>query len=346
MSSASRASSLRANWDMTYACQLRCTHCYSESGRRASRRLSRQDMLRVADVLGAMKLRSVHLSGGEPLLIPELPEVIPRLTAHGVPVALFTNGMRLSDTTVEALAPLLSAIHVSVDGATAQVHDRIRGHQGSFEKALGALAALDRFSAERRRRGEGRFRFGIEYTVVQSNFAGIEELCREILPRFPELAFASFGAAVPSGLAGREWYAEEELLTEAQLGLLREPAFVERLQALAPRVEELQVTDNFGLQMHPEDVKAGRAASGVMHVEPDGQVRSMAIYEGTVGSLLEEDPEVLWRRAQERHLHPFVTQALSSARTMKEWAAAAQKIDLYFCSETERPRIARRTVSR
>jgi MoaA/NifB/PqqE/SkfB family radical SAM enzyme len=336
------ASSARVIWDITYACQLRCTHCYSESGRRASRKLPLEDMLRVADAFGAMNPRSVHLAGGEPLLLEELPRVASRISSYGIPVALFTNGMTLTQVNVSEVARLFSATHVSVDGATAPVHDGIRGRDGSFEAALGALSALDRWSAEQRHRGEARYRFGLEYTVVQSNFHELELLCREILPRFPELGFVNIGAAVPSGMASLERYAEEELLTEEQLASLRDPAFGERLRALAPGVERLDVTDNFSLQMHPDDVKRGKAASGVMQVEPDGRVRSMAAYEGTVGSLLDEDPLVLWQRAQARHAHPFLEQELSTARTMMEWAAATRRIDRHFAAAEDLLRIKKR----
>lgn len=41
-------------WDITYACPLRCTHCYSESGRRPARQLSRAELIRVADALIAL----------------------------------------------------------------------------------------------------------------------------------------------------------------------------------------------------------------------------------------------------------------------------------------------------
>ena len=130
---------LSATWDLTYACQLRCGYCYSESGRRASTKLPLPDLLRIADVLASMGLRAVQLSGGEPLLVEGLPEIVRRLRAGGAKIVLFTNGLLLNDDNALEMARLFARIHVSLDGATADVHDSVRGRAGSFDGARGAL---------------------------------------------------------------------------------------------------------------------------------------------------------------------------------------------------------------
>jgi|1186.fasta_scaffold462355_1 MoaA/NifB/PqqE/SkfB family radical SAM enzyme len=79
-------------WDVTYACPLRCAHCYSESGRRASRQLSRDNMLRVADALISLEPMRVALAGGEPLLVRSIFEVAERMSRAGIEVALYTEG--------------------------------------------------------------------------------------------------------------------------------------------------------------------------------------------------------------------------------------------------------------
>src|SRR5690349_21176853 len=107
-----------ANWDLTYACQLRCGYCYSESGRRAARTLPHADLLRIADTLAGMGLRSVHLSGGEPLLVHGLPEIVERLRARGTKVVLYTNGLLINDDNAPELGQLFVRIRVGVDGAT------------------------------------------------------------------------------------------------------------------------------------------------------------------------------------------------------------------------------------
>ena len=99
-------------------------------------------------------LRTVNLTGGEPFLHPQLPDFVSAVRSH-LPRAvttISTNGL-LSDR-IEQMAPdLLSRdrhlrIAVSIDGL-GQVHDRIRGIPGSFDRALGTVEQLKRISAKK-----------------------------------------------------------------------------------------------------------------------------------------------------------------------------------------------------
>ncbi|WP_219468452.1 radical SAM protein [Nonomuraea rhizosphaerae] len=318
-------------WDITYACPLRCVHCYSESGRRPSRQLRRADLLRMAEAIVAMKPFGISLAGGEPLLVKELFEVVGRMTDAGIKVALFTGGWTLRPEMLDDIKRGFFRVSVSVDGATAEVHDRVRGRRGSFDRAMGALAMLDGTGVD----------FGIDFVVVRSNFQQVEQVCTDVVPRFPGLRFVSFGAVVPEGLASRESFAERELLSDAQVATLGDPAYRERLRALVPPSVHVTATDNLALQMHPELLREGRCYPA-LQIEPDGEVRAMLAYEGTVGNLLTDSPAELWRRAVERWHDPFVVDALTPVRTMEQWAEATRKIDLHFGSAADRDRIARR----
>jgi MoaA/NifB/PqqE/SkfB family radical SAM enzyme len=329
-------------WDITYACPLRCSHCYSESGRRPSRQLPLEELLRLCDVFIAMRPRVVQICGGEPLLVGGLPQILERLAAGGVPVSLYTSGFGVDEESAAWIARLVRWSHVSVDGADAATHDFIRGREGSFEKAMNALSLFDRLSAQRRESGGGQVEFGIDFSILRSNFDQLERICTEIASMFPHLQFLHLSAAVPSGLANRESYAEAELLSDEQMAVLRDREFVARLRALAPTVARIGVSDNLRLMMRPDQIAAGEASVGIMEIEPDGQVRAMPIYEGTVGNLLEEPLEVIWRRAEERRHDAFVVRELSPVRSMKDWATAARNIDRHFASPAELLRISRR----
>lgn len=327
-------------WDITYACPLRCSHCYSESGRRPSRQLPLEQALRLADVLVSMRPRGVYLSGGEPLLVKGLQQIAERFVAGGIPAGIYTSGFEVDEASAASVGRLFSKIHVSVDGADAATHDFIRGREGSFEQAMNALSLFDRLAAQRGDGDGGPLEFGIDFSVVRSNFHQIERMCSEIVPRFPHLRFLYLSAAVPSGMASREGYAELELLSDEQMAALRDRKFRARLRALDPPFARIFVSDNLGLQMHPDQIAAGKAYGDLMQIEPDGHVRAMPIYEGTVGNILEEPPEVIWRRAQQRRHDAFVVQELSAVRTMKDWARAAQHIDRHFASSTDLVRIS------
>jgi MoaA/NifB/PqqE/SkfB family radical SAM enzyme len=328
-------------WDITYACPLRCFHCYSESGRRPSRQLGTDDLLRVADALVAMRPNAVAFAGGEPLAVPDVVQVAERITRAGIAVTLYTGGWPLKAAQVDDLLRVFAQINVSVDGATAAVHDRIRGRAGSFDRAMEALTLLDHAAARRHERGQPAPKFGIDYVVVRGNVDQIDDMCSAVAPRFPNLGFLWFGAAVPSGLASRIGFAEHELLTDAQHGRLGSRAQLAHVRSLAPRSVAVATNDNLILQMHPDLVARG-AYMPAIQVEPDGAVRAMPIYEGTVGNVLTDPPDVLWKRAVERWSDPFVVDALRPVKTMAQWAEAARRIDYHFGSDEVRARIDRR----
>jgi pyruvate-formate lyase-activating enzyme len=329
-------------WDITYACPLRCTHCYSESGRRASRQLGYDDLLRVTDALLALNPLAIVLAGGEPLVVRHLREVIERITGAGVQVHLYTSGWAVTPAIVEDVLRLCTSVSVSVDGATAEVHDRIRGRAGSFDRAMNALGVLDEASRAGRLRGEALLCFGLDATIVRGSLDQLEEFCTSIAPRFPELGFLSFGAAMPIGLASRAGFVEHELLDDEQADRLVSPEMVCHLRSLVPPSLYVSATDNRLLQYHPDRVAAGTLPA--MQVEPDGRVRAMAIYEGTVGSLLTEAPLTLWERSMARLTDPFVVQTLLPVRTMRQWAEATRRLDRHFGTDDDRHRIDRRPV--
>jgi mycofactocin radical SAM maturase len=129
-------------WELTYACNLACVHCLSSSGRRDPRELSTAECLAVIDELERMQVFYVNIGGGEPTVRRDFWEIVEYATAHHVGVKFSTNGSRI---TPEAAARLASSdyvdVQISLDGATAEVNDPIRG-PGSYDTALRAMANL------------------------------------------------------------------------------------------------------------------------------------------------------------------------------------------------------------
>ncbi|MFF4406717.1 radical SAM protein [Streptomyces sp. NPDC001404] len=332
-------------WDITYACPLRCMHCYSESGRRPSRQPSHGELLRIAEALASLRAQEVAIAGGEPLLVRGLFEIIERFSRVGSPVVLYTSGWTVDAALAEELLRTVHGVAVSLDGATAEVHDRIRGRMFSFERAVRALELLDEASRALKARGETPGVFGVEVAVMRSNHHQVEAFCSDIAPRFPEMRHLVFGVTIPAGLASREGFVDHELLDDEQVRRLCDPGTLTFLKALAPTGLRVAVEDNRREMMHPDSVAKGEALP-VMHVTPDGDVHAMPIYEGRVGNVLDESPHVLWERALARRSDPFVVETLAPVVTMRDWAQAVRRIDRHFGSAEDLARIGRRSAFR
>jgi pyruvate-formate lyase-activating enzyme len=132
-----------AKLELTYRCNLRCGFCYTDSPRRTLARTAEMDDEQWRRIVGeAIDLGIIEgvITGGEPLLRRELTlETAERLTAAGVMVTLNTNGWFLDAEVADRLAETGARVHVSLDGASAELHDASRGVPGSWRRAVEAV---------------------------------------------------------------------------------------------------------------------------------------------------------------------------------------------------------------
>jgi len=129
-------------WELTYACNLACVHCLSSSGRRDPRELTSDEARSVIDELVAMQVFYVNVGGGEPMLRPDFFDLIGYAVDHRVGVKFSTNGTRLNRARAQQLAAMdYLDVQVSLDGATAEVNDGVRG-SGSYAAARRAMDNL------------------------------------------------------------------------------------------------------------------------------------------------------------------------------------------------------------
>lgn len=321
---------IHINWDLTYACQLRCVHCYSQAGRRPSRALALSQQQKIAARLVDAGVASVAFAGGEPLLEPGVWVLAEQLRQGGVATSLYTNGLQLDAAQAASAAQCFGRVHVSLDSPDAAVHDLVRGRPGAFVGALAAVKLLVQAGAC----------VGLDATLLRSTFEQAPRFAVELLPQLPGVAFLNVGAVVPAGLASRPAFGTE-LLTDAQLQALEDGSLQQALAALAPPGVPVRCHSNRDLSLAPH-WPADKGAPMVVQVEPDGAVRAMPLYEGTVGSLLNEPLELLLERARVMRDEPQVRQLLAGVVNATSWAAATRRLDWANASAPVRHLIERR----
>lgn len=124
---------------ITKRCDATCAFCYSSSRRRLPTELTRDEWLRVVRELGALGALRLFVSGGEPTLVPHLPEVVQAARSGGMKVALSSHGGHLTDDLVRSLFDAgLAQLQVSVDDV-GESHDRSRGIPGLYARAMRAV---------------------------------------------------------------------------------------------------------------------------------------------------------------------------------------------------------------
>ncbi|MGI8693657.1 MAG: mycofactocin radical SAM maturase [Geodermatophilaceae bacterium] len=129
-------------WELTYACNLACVHCLSSSGRRDPRELTTAECKAVIDEFERMQVFYINIGGGEPTVRPDFWELLDYSIDHHVGVKFSTNGIKLDAAAARRLAATdYVDVQISVDGASADVNDEVRG-SGSFGTAIRAMENL------------------------------------------------------------------------------------------------------------------------------------------------------------------------------------------------------------
>ena len=117
-------------WELTYACNLACVHCLSSSGRRDPDELTTAECKALIDEFERMQIFYVNIGGGEPTVRADFWELVDYATDHHVGVKFSTNGSRITAGVAERLAASdYVDVQISLDGATAEVNDAVRGRR-------------------------------------------------------------------------------------------------------------------------------------------------------------------------------------------------------------------------
>ena len=138
---------IAATLELTRRCNLRCVHCYlgdqAEQHRRQPRELAAAAVRAALTEWAEAGCLYLTLTGGEPLLRPDFPEIYRHARELGLVVTVFTNGTLVTDE----IAGLFRAwpprkVEISLYGATAATHDAITGAPGSHARAWAGIRRL------------------------------------------------------------------------------------------------------------------------------------------------------------------------------------------------------------
>jgi len=206
-------------WNVTRRCNLHCAHCYTDSfDRQYEGELATAEAKAVIDDLADFGAPVILFSGGEPLLRPDLPDLVERAQARGIRSVISTNGTLLIHAVARELKDLgVSYVGVSIDGPQ-PVHDRFRGMAGAFNEAIQGI----------RNCREVGLRVGLRVTLTQFSYANLTDIFdiveTEDIPRvcFYHLAYAGRGdRIVKYDLSHDETRAAVDLIFERSLDFAR-----------------------------------------------------------------------------------------------------------------------------
>jgi len=156
-------------WNLIRRCNLTCKHCYATAADKDfPGELSTEQVITVMQDLKAYGVPVLILSGGEPLMRPDIFEISQHAKAMGFYVGLSSNGTLITRENIGQIAAVgYDYVGVSLDGMR-EVHDRFRRRLGAFDESLRGIRLCR----------EADIKVGMRFTLTQDNARDLPELLR------------------------------------------------------------------------------------------------------------------------------------------------------------------------
>lgn len=133
-------------WESTQRCNLNCVHCRCSSDMQAAEGdFSTEEAFRLIDDICEVSQPVMVLSGGEPLMRPDIFEIARYGTDKGLRMCMATNGTLITDAVCAKMIEAdIKMVSLSLDGSTAEIHDNFRASPGAYEGTLRGAETLKR----------------------------------------------------------------------------------------------------------------------------------------------------------------------------------------------------------
>jgi radical SAM protein with 4Fe4S-binding SPASM domain len=154
-------------WNMTYACNMRCLHCYISAESMSKSELSKKEALELIDQLSRLRPPLLILSGGEPLVRKDFLEIAEYASSRKLRLSLSTNGTLLTKEVAKKLYDLgFVYIGISLDSPNPIWHDKFRGKVGAFDETVAGI----------KNSVEAGLSTGLRYTIMRKNVNDVSQI--------------------------------------------------------------------------------------------------------------------------------------------------------------------------
>ncbi|MGD2092041.1 MAG: radical SAM protein [Candidatus Aminicenantes bacterium] len=274
---------------VTYRCNLKCRFCYAgcnaaENPIHSSREMTSREIKKVLyKLFYQAKVPSVSFTGGEPLLLPQLPKLIRYAKKLGMRVNLITNGTLVTEKMAQTLADNgLDSAQVSLEGITPGTHDAVVRSKGAFQKTILAVKRLK----------EKGILTHTNTTITKANLHECEAFPAFIKKELNNDKF-SMNLVIPTGTSALH---SEILVKYSEIGC--------HLEKIIKKSEEQEVEFMwyspvpmcmFNSITHSLGNKGCSACDGLISIAPNGEVLPCASFADPVGNFLQQEFTSIWQ---------------------------------------------------
>lgn len=288
-------------WDITYACNLKCRHCYATAGKALEDELTTEEALDTIDKLAKLGVTIIAFSGGEPLVRKDIFQLTSYAADKGIYVAIATNGTLISEEMAKRMKESgVRYLQISLDGLR-DTHDSFRGIRGCFDRTVEGIKNAVKHG----------FFINVSMTVTKLNYdevPAVIELCEKLgVDWFMHYNF------IPTG-RGRE-IVDLDILPDQRENLLR--MLYERngnsklsLLSTAPQFARVALQCDGGMiPTHFYNLNAGErlrqlaefiggcgAGRFYFAIKANGDIQPCVFFPLVVGNVRVDDFEDLWKK--------------------------------------------------
>ncbi|MFZ2492216.1 MAG: radical SAM protein [Thermoanaerobaculia bacterium] len=154
-------------WNSTKTCNLECIHCYASAKKlKFPGEMTTEEARAMIDDLADFNVPALLMSGGEPLIRPDILELAEYATKKGIRITFSTNGILIDDEKARRLKEIgVTYCGISIDGGEAK-HDIMRAKKGAFQETLKGIRNCRKHD----------IRVGVRFTVTADNIGDIDEV--------------------------------------------------------------------------------------------------------------------------------------------------------------------------
>lgn len=256
-------------------CNFTCPHCYTKSGAGefGETKLTMEDIRSLSDQADAMGVYEIDIQGGEPLLNPDLFNILEAIQTDRFYVYITTNGWLLDEQMAEKLAAGgVDRVSVSIDAFTEEEHDKFRRKNGSFKRCMQAL--------------ENAKKVGMKpyVNIVVGHYNAQSEELRKFLDKLDHLGYGIvFNCASPTG----NWRGNYDVMLNEE-----DSKAIEQLKKEHPSI----IRDLWNY-FNPDDTLVyGCPAVNLFYVNPLGDILPCPYIHTKLGNIKEEPLETIIKR--------------------------------------------------
>jgi len=287
-------------WEVTRSCNLACKHCRAEAHPEPyPGELGNAEAKALIDTFPEVGSPIIIFTGGDPMMRPDVYELVAYATAKGLRCVFSPNGTLIdANNAVRLKESGVQRCSISIDGADAPSHDAFRGVPGAFAAAMRGIDFLKQAGLE----------FQINTTVTRNNLAGFKNIF-ELCDRIGAKAWHIF-LLVPMGRAAGladqiitaeeyedvlHWFYDFRKRTSMHLKATCAPHYY-RIMRQRAREEGISVTpENFGMDAMTRGCLGGTGFCFISHM---GQVQACGYLDLDCGNVRVTPFPEIWRSSQ------------------------------------------------